>query len=159
MQIEINKTLKNYFKQLLIIGIIYIFIGIFLSWAILKSTAEFPFIYLLLMVISAFLGYIAVIYTNPGGNVNYYFTKHIPTKNEETLNSLIIKHRSKTFITLTLLIFVMTITYKIMNIHNPNTVLNLDVIGVALFLPGVTFLCLGTGVKYVSAWWNIIKYE
>ncbi len=155
--IEFNKTLKSYFKQLKIICIIYIFIGIFLSWIILKSTTEFSLIYLPLMIFSLVIGYIAVVHINPGGNVNYYFTKHKRTKDEEALNNLIIKYRSKTLVTLVWIILLIANIYYMIYSHRLDVIFNLDLIIWTLIFPGVSFLCLGIGVKYISAWFNIEK--
>jgi hypothetical protein len=155
--IELNKTLKKYLSQLIAIGIIYLCLGIFCSWVIIKSSPEIPLIYWPLIVVALVFGYIAAIKYPAGGNVNYYLTKHTLTEDERTLDSLILKYRDITIITIICLIASIIIIAFGIKKNNSEIFFSFDMLVGSSIFPLITMGMLGVGIKYISAWFNIKK--
>jgi hypothetical protein len=150
-----NQKVEEYLKQLLAIGLIYLFVDLLLIYALFKLTFEVPLIYFPIVIVSSIIGYIATMYIDPGGHVNYHLTKHTRTKDEENLYNLVVKYRSKRLISLVSLIVFIIFAYSLLMNHYPKTIFSFDlIVGVVIF-PGLTFGCIGTAVKYITAWWNI----
>ncbi len=151
-----NKTVKKYLIQLLIIGILGVLIGAFLIILLIRdnetnSIAYFPF-----TTLGIILAYWVVIWGDPGGVVNFYFDARKRTPDEQTLYSLVIKHRSKLLISLVIIIAFIAISTPEILINKPPHV-DPNIIVFLIFWPLLPVFVLGTGIKYVSAWWNIRK--
>jgi hypothetical protein len=155
--IEINKKVRNSLSQLLVIGVIYILSGFIISIILLKSFNTIPLIYLPLIVGSAVLGYVMIYRIDPGGTVNFYLRKHKRTKDEETLYKLIVKYRSTFFIHLIACSFIFTILVVALYSKNRDLIFSADIFIGATIFAFAGAICLGTGIKYISAWWNIKK--
>lgn len=153
--LKISKTVKKYLIQLLFIGIFQIFAGIVIAFVFLSSTNEIPLIYIPLIAVSAIAGYLSVIYWDPGGVVNFYLKKHKRSKDEDTLYNLVVKYRNKTLITFAFFIFFAIALFLGFTKHNTETIVSIDLILVVIIMPFASELCLGIGIKYISAWLNI----
>jgi len=154
--VTLNKTGKSYLWQLLALGIIYFIIGIGLLYMTFTSIASFSLYDLPLMIVGMTAGYLAEIRFDAGGWVNYYNDYRERTKDDISLNNLVIKYKSTFLMKLTtglLFVFILLLaTFK--HDHNGKVSIADQTVGDVFWVFIITMMTL-VGVKYISAWWNI----
>jgi hypothetical protein len=155
--IDMNQTMNKYLTQLIIIGIVVLIVGIIFVTILLKATANDPLINLPFGILGAVFGYLVVILFAPGAFVNLYLTPHVLTNDEKAFNNLVIKFRSKPIITIVITIFIALETFFAVFKHNPRNTVSMGNVIWLLIWAFLTTYMLGTGVKNISAWWNIRK--
>lgn len=154
--IEVNKRLKGYIASLFLLGGMSVELGVMLSLMSFKDTINNTIISFIPGIIGAIGGYIFITW-KPGGQVNYYFTKHTPNKDELQLSELIAKYSNRKFTIAGIVIYI--ISYIVLNLIFFNHIVsfNIDNILGSFFMPFICTMLLCSGTKYLSAWWNIKK--
>lgn len=148
--VKVNKTLKSYLWQLIVLGLIALGMGLSFSVIAFAGTETTP-IFIPLTLLGSVLAYYMTTFMGKGGNVNYYFTPHTLTEDERLLDYLIAKYRNVWLMTvLAIVIVIIETTFQIRNLSYTNPI-NSD------FLAGSIALMMLTcqGVKFITAWINI----
>lgn len=153
---KVNSKLIKYINQLPFMGLGYLFVGIAGVALGYKATLHDPSINAIFIVMGIILGYLTVVYADPGGSVTlYYFTNRSKTPDEEKLYLLVKKYKSKLLLILITLILILSFSLKaFFNSEIPN-ILTINNIIWLLVWNTLTMLMLGNGIKYLSAWMNI----
>jgi hypothetical protein len=154
----LNKKVKDYIKNVLQMGILYILVGIGCFIVLLKVIENDPLINIPFGVLGIILGYYLLSYIDPGGRVDFWFyssTKQ--TDDQKTVYRLIVQYKSKMLIFLAAIIFTFTYCVSSFSYRSVTNVINVNNIIWLLFWTTLTMLTVGNGVKYISAWWNISK--
>lgn len=154
--IEVNKRLRGYIASLFLLGLLALTLGLMFSLTLFKYPENINILTFPFGVVGAIAGFL-LISIPAGGYVNFYLSKHNPNQDEKKLYELIAKYKNKFLISGVALCFI--ITYLAINFINRSHQIRFsldDIFGSF----ALTFLCtmlLSTGIKYLSAWWNIRK--
>lgn len=150
-----NKQLKNYLNQLILLGVICVILGIALTFLVF-SDSNTSQIFIPVIITNSTLTYLLITFVGKGGNVNFYLAPHKPSSSEKMLNKLIEDNRSVFLMTLSAIIVVsIEVAYLIVNLKNSD--INMEhFIGLS-FMSFVNMVLICQGVKFISAWWNIKK--
>lgn len=156
IMITLNKTTNKYLKQLLSTGILYLLVGIWASFILSKGIEKDSFFDLTFAVIGMILGYMSVTKFDPGGHTNFtLFNFNEKSPDREKFNEMIIFYKSNLLIRLiTILVFIFVVRAYILT-HTLAFSFNLNTFVWLIFWNFLTVGLLGTGIKYISAWWNI----
>src|SRR6266700_5576145 len=96
--INVNKQVKKYLKQLIVVGVLYLTFGTGVGiWTFYDTKSTY--IYIPFTFVGGIFAYYITTFIAKGGNVNVYLTPHTPTEEEKTLNNLIIKYRNTVLMT------------------------------------------------------------
>lgn len=157
---RMTRILEGYIKHLFFAGTVCTFGGaigtvIFLSS---KHQEDWYVYYIPFKLLGAALGYAWARYWNPGGAVTFhFFSNHKSTEDEIALHNLILRYRNK------MLMLLMPIAYLSADL----------IVGMSRYQAKVSYfdgffgsiivaffivVGLSTGIKFLSAWWNIKKH-
>jgi hypothetical protein len=155
----INNTLKNYLKQLIVLGFLALIMGISLG-IVSFYNLQSSWIYIPITLVGAGFGYYIAAIKVKGGTVNYYLNPHIPTENEKFLDKLIAENRNNFLITLIaagITLIELALEFKLLA---PSNTIRFDYLIGSLAISIISVAMTSVGVKYITAWWNIKKkYE
>lgn len=157
--ITVNKVVKGYIKKLPVHGSIAAVVGSFFFIVVLNETANDLLINVPFAILGLILGYHLADNIDPGGRVTFhYYTPRDQTEDEKTIYQLVTTHKSKRLLQITtLLLIILVSVVAFLRYPTPNTI---DIYYILWITFWMTFsmLMAGTGIKYISAWWNIRKH-
>lgn len=156
MEPKIHKKFKNYLNQLLFMGLLGVISGSFFVYILFKTANPLDWLifYFPIKLLAAVIAYILVTYITPGGNINFYFTVHKDTQKEKEFSALISESKSKFLIFFVPLLYIMgDIIFGRAYYHTGK--INLSGSVFFFLFPLLVITALSTGIKYLSAWWNI----
>lgn len=153
---KLTKTLQGYINQVPIWGTVSFVAGLITAFIVLSSThqEDWFFYYIPFKILGAILGYMWVAYWNPGGLVTFHLGKFKPTEDEIGLNDLSLKYRSKMFMLLVPIAYILADLIIGMYRYQTN-VSYFDAYFGNIIIWFWIVAATSNGVKYVSAWWNI----
>jgi len=105
---KITKTLEGYIKQVPIWGAVSLLAGFITAIIVFTSNnqEDWSIYYLPFKLFGAFLGYMWVSFWNPGGLVTFHLGNFTPTEDEKALNALSLKYRSRGFMLLIPILYI-----------------------------------------------------
>jgi len=153
----LNKVIKNYLKQLIILGVIFFAMGVGLGLWVFYDTKS-TYIYIPFTFIGGSFAYYITTFIAKGGNVNVYLTPHTLTEEEKILNKLIIDYRNTVLMTVTsLALLSIEVVLEIFRLGNTLREIKFDYLVGTFFMSILSVGMACEGAKYISAWWNIRK--
>jgi hypothetical protein len=149
-------TVEGYINRLPVFGTLLLCGGWVFAFAMLntKHPEDWSPYYFYFKAFGAVLGYLYVARWNPGGRVTINFDKSTYSEDEKTLDSLVGKYRSNTLIVLPLIGY-LTADFIKGRMQGQTHIGSIEGYLVAVMIGAFITLSTCSGVKYLSAWWNI----
>ncbi len=150
-----NKKLKNYLIQLLLVGLLAFAGGVILTYVMFTSIYYWSIYYLPFTLIGIAVAYFICSQVDPGGGIKYHLNNSTRDKEEKKLDKLIQKNRDRgLMLVITILFSVVNLILYISNYNEKNSFNISDSFGL-IFWSFFAMLGLCEGSKYLSAFLNI----